>query len=129
MLIEVAPETPWAKPGDLTFDEAVALLTSPVVPEENGGQLVDVGYFEKPCAVRLVAMADGAAFCLSRPLEERVARALLTADGGETIVESDWRQSWDRELDVAKIARHVIFVVVSLLPSGGMFRPGRPSGA
>lgn len=79
MLIEInAPGVPWWRPRDISFDEAVELLTSEEqlwqAPHREGG------FFLERNPSRAVAMADGSIHHLSRLLSREQAIALLSTD-------------------------------------------------
>ncbi|MEM8865942.1 MAG: DUF1559 domain-containing protein [Planctomycetota bacterium] len=116
LLMEASPAVPWAKPEDLTFDEALKLLTSQVVPDENGGHAINDGYFYKPRTVRNVAMADGSVYGLPGNLPVETATGLLTADGGEKIDINEVTKLAGPQLDEAKVACLCLFVLTALFP-------------
>lgn len=124
LLIEAAGRgIHWMEPRDLSFDEAVELLTTPLTDDSVDGHRVDHGYFFKPSFVRNVALCDGSCHALRLPIPREAAVALLTADGGEKI-ESDWLESQtDPVLDYGQVWGFAAFVVVALLPG---IRPLRP---
>ncbi|MAR11631.1 MAG: hypothetical protein CL681_16940 [Blastopirellula sp.] len=81
MLIEGnAPGVPWGQPQDLSFDEAVELLTSEEqlwrAPHQSGG------FFLQRNPARGVAMADGSVYYIRRLLNREQAVALLSRDQG-----------------------------------------------
>jgi type II secretory pathway pseudopilin PulG len=74
MLIEAyGREIAWASPVDLTFDDAVQLLTG--VPN------IDEGHHGR----RHVLFANGSVGFISTPLTRETAEALLTCQGGESV--------------------------------------------
>lgn len=113
----------WAEPKDLTFDEAVQLLTTPLPASGGNGHRVEHGYFYKPSYVRNVAMCDGYVHPLRVPVPRDAAIALLTASGGEEI-DSAWleRQS-NPELDYGRVWVATLFVVLAILPGMPTVRP------
>lgn len=113
----------WAEPRDLSFDEAVILLATPLDEHSDDGHRVEEGYFYKPSYRRNVAFCDGHVESLRMPLAREAAIALLTANGGET-VDPEWLESGARpQLDFGRIWAFSAFVVLALLPG---IRPLRP---
>ncbi|MCO6046107.1 DUF1559 domain-containing protein [Aeoliella sp. ICT_H6.2] len=113
----------WAEPKDLTFDEAVELLTTPLPTGDHDGHRVEHGYFYKPSYVRNVAMCDGSVHSLRVPIPREAAVALLTASSGENI-DPEWleRQS-SAELDYGRVWVFSLFVVLAILPGVPKVRP------
>ncbi len=81
---------PWAKPEDLSFDEAVELLSDPP-KDENFGHEVDEGFFYKPSRGIKIAFVDGHVQLLRLPISKEDTAALLTVDGGEISTWRSWR--------------------------------------
>jgi hypothetical protein len=111
----------WMEPRDLTLDEAVELLTS---KPETGHTYVRDGFLTSTCyktAVRHVAYCDGSVQEIGQIADAQIARALLTAAGGETI-SSQLRERYiePETVEVVKWGRVwglTLFVVLSLLPA------------
>lgn len=124
LLIEAAGRgVHWAEPRDLTFDEAVELLTTPVGDDSEDGHRVDHGYFYKSSFIRHVAMCDGWAQPLHVPLPREAAIALLTAEGGEPNTER-WLEYYTApQLDFGRIWAFSAFVLLALLPAVPPLRP------
>lgn len=119
LLVEMAGRgTPWSKPEDLTFDEAVALLTDPPLAATVHRHERRHGFFykvdERPGLH--VAFADGSVRFLALPLSTSLATALLTADGGEIVNESEFDRASLPQLDFGRIYALTTFVALSLLP-------------
>lgn len=104
----------WAEPGDLSFDEAADLLSSPLQADE--GHRVDNGFFYKPFLGRNVAFANCSVMLLPAPLDRELAEALLTADGGEEIDPEILQRLMQPRLDYEKCFTFTIFVFLSVLP-------------
>ncbi|MEN1682128.1 MAG: DUF1559 domain-containing protein [Planctomycetota bacterium] len=117
LLIEGPPNQSWAEPKDLTFGEAVELLASPVVPSENGGHVLDDGYFYKPRYFRNVAMADGSVHQIRGGMPRELALAALTATAGDDFDGAEFLWYSKPRLDEAKVARFWVFVAVALAPA------------
>ena len=116
MLIEAhRASVSWAEPGDLCYDEALALLTKPAAADD--GHRADDGFFYKPVTSRNVAFADGSVRSLRLPLDRIVASALLTADGGEQIDMADLDKSTRPTLYYARCYGFAVFVILSILPA------------
>ena len=82
LLIEVLGRNiKWTEPRDLTFDEAVALLTAP--PTQADAHPVATLPFAKPVFGRHVAFVDGEVKFLTAPISAKAAAALLSIDGGD----------------------------------------------
>jgi hypothetical protein len=69
MVVEAAKPVPWTKPEDVPFD-----ATKPV--PKLGGLLAD-GF--------CICFADGSARFIKRQTDAKILKALITADGGETV--------------------------------------------
>jgi hypothetical protein len=116
LLIEShAREVNWAEPRDLSFEEAVGLLTKAV--PANDGHPIKKGFFYKTGYARCVAFADGRVQYFYGPMSRELAVALLTIDGGEIIDLGVLDQSFQPELDYGKCYAFGLFVVLSLLPA------------
>lgn len=117
LLVEAADRgVHWAEPKDLSFDEAMKLLTTPVPFSVSDGHLVDHGYFYKPGFVRHVALCDGSCRALQVPIPREAAIALLTANRGEAIDQA-WLENYSRpQLDYGRVWGFALFVVIALLP-------------
>lgn len=117
LLIE-APwkNVPWAKPEDITFEEAVKLLSDP--PSEKPlGHTIDEGFFYKPSRGINVAFVDAKVQLLRLPISKEQAIALLTVDGGEKIDGAPEGHVRNPELDYGRIYALCAFVLLSLLPT------------
>jgi hypothetical protein len=112
------PKANWAEPRELTFDEAVELLSRPASAED--GHPVDDGFFYKRRFGRCVAFADAHAELLRAPLSRELATALLTVDGGEDIA-SELNTAVEPELDYAKCYVFGLFMALSLFPALGVW--------
>lgn len=106
---------PWAAPVDLTFDEAVALLSEPPLP--GTGHETDRGYFYLPGQRIGVTFISGRYESLRLPLRRELAVALFTVDGGEEIDETEWRAITEPALDYRAICGLGAFVALTLWPS------------
>lgn len=122
MLIEASHKAvPWAKPEDLSFDEAVEFLSNPP-PINDFGHEVDEGFFYKSSRGINVAFADGYVRFLGLPISKEHAVALLTVDGGEALSPDDVRRLTSPELDYSRIYALSVFVLLSLLPIVKLWR-------
>jgi hypothetical protein len=110
----------WAEPRDLSFDEAVELLTRPV--RRGEGHALDNGFFYKPGYTRCVAFADGSVAFMHAPIRREWAIALLTAGGGESVSREALDGSLRPQLDYAKCYIVGVFVTLTLLPAVGLFQ-------
>ncbi len=116
MLIEASHKAvPWAKPEDLSSDEAVELLTNPPMTD-NFGYEVDEGFFYRSTRGINVAFADGYVQFLGLPISHKHAVALLTVDGGEDLELEDVRRLTTSELDYGRIYGLSVFLLLSLAP-------------
>ena len=107
----------WKQPRDLTFEEAVKLLTSPVNPDTFDGHYDSPGLFRKAHYHRKIVMADRSYHRLRAPLDRELAIALLTATGGEQIDLSTLEDLGEPEWDLEKIWGVAIFLALTLLPA------------
>lgn len=117
----------WAAPVDLSFAEAVDLLSEPPLP--GTGHEVDRGYFYLPSECVNVAFVNGRAASLWLPLRRELAIALLTVDGGEQIDETEWRAITEPALDYRAIYGLAAFVVLTLWPGARLARALRDAPA
>jgi Protein of unknown function (DUF1559) len=126
LLIEAPHKNvPWTKPEDLSFDEAVELLSGDQ-HEGDAAHLIDNGPFFKPTRAGNVAFVDGRAETLRLPLPRDVAIALLTVDGGEEFYrEALDRYAPPRRLDLARCYALAAFVGLSLAPAFALLRGRR----
>lgn len=115
----------WAKPEDMSFDEAVELLTSS--PISDYGHENSTGFFYKPTRGINVAFADGWAQLIELPIPKDQAIALLTIDGSEEVDRDNLTAMRQPELDYARIYSLSVFVLLSLLPTARL-RKNRGSG-
>ncbi|WP_442483530.1 DUF1559 family PulG-like putative transporter [Aeoliella sp. SH292] len=113
----------WAEPKDLTFQEAVDLLSTPLPDTATDGHPVIRGYFYKPSFVRNVAMCDGSARALRVPIRREDAIALLTASGADSIDFDLIERHSTPQLDYARVWVFSVFVVLALLPAVPGLRP------
>ncbi|WP_261342501.1 DUF1559 domain-containing protein [Lacipirellula limnantheis] len=116
LLLEAAGlEVPWGKPQDLSFDEAVSILTSE--PDERVAHIGGVN----------AAFADGSVRFLPVPMNRKMAEALLTARGGERI---DWStferdaQPQPDQMNRFQLTRYplIAFAIVALWPFRWLLR-------
>jgi hypothetical protein len=116
LLIEShGPGVHWAEPRDLTFDEAVNLLSQPF--KSHDGHEVSNGFFHKPSVGRHVSFADGSVAFMIAPVSRTLAEALLTVDGGEQIELSEFDKATKPQLDYARCYGFGVLVALSLLPA------------
>jgi hypothetical protein len=78
MIIEAAQSVPWTKPEDLPFD--------PDKPLPRVGAEFPNGF--------LVAFCDGSVHLLSKAIDPKVLRALITCNGGEVVNQADMKDLW-----------------------------------
>jgi hypothetical protein len=116
------------EPRDLTFDEALLLLTSP--PRDDDycfhRQYASPRYFYRdsrtlPPGV-YAAFADGAVRFLPVPLPEEMARAMLTANAGDEVDWDEFERLTAPQLDYEKIYATIAFAAVALWPARRLLR-------
>ena len=115
----------WYEPRDLSFDEAVDLLTSDPPGEGLVGHREYQGSFNKWRHVINVVFADGRTGSISLPIDRDVAVAILTAAGGEALQRSDLQCPFETELDIAAVFAAIgfaAFLVTAALPALRYFR-------
>jgi prepilin-type processing-associated H-X9-DG protein len=116
LFIEAPRESiPWTKPEDLTFDEAVELLSNPPKRSHYGHE-IDGGFFHKTSRAINVAFADGRVRIIRLPISKEHATALLTVDGGEKLDTEEVVRAAGPELDYGRIYSLTLFLLLSLLP-------------
>jgi hypothetical protein len=113
----------WAEPKDLSFREAVDMLSKPSKP--SGTHRLDKGFFYKPTIGRSVVFADGRYALLNCPISRQLAEALLTVDGGEKISSRDLYLATRPQLDYGRCYGVGLFVVLSLLPAAWLGKRNR----
>jgi len=112
----------WAEPKDLCFEEAVDLLTQPANPEIGDGHWVENGFFYQPSGCRHVLFASEYSYTLRGPLSKKMAKALLTIDGGEDIDMNELDYQQQPDLNYSRIYSLSVFVLLSLLPITKLWR-------
>jgi hypothetical protein len=121
--------TPGAKPSDLSFKEAVALLSEPSSHSASHEYQPPQSSFA-PLLVKRghgihVVMADGTVQFLALPLPKDLAAAILTVDGSEGQVHDQLEYYFRPRLDLGKCYALAMFTILSLLPAAPLFwRPG-----
>ncbi len=126
LLIDVpGRDVPWSQPADLTFEEAVDLLTT--APSQTPhSRTRNPGFFYKDDQQGvLVAFANGRVDFLHLPLSKDLATALLTIDGGETIDENQLNRLTQPQLDLAKCYAFAGFVALAVAPAWRLLRRPR----
>jgi hypothetical protein len=109
-------ETYWAKPEDLSFDEAVTLLTT----RPSDAAIVHSqrdGVFSRPVPVINVAFADTKTRSLRLPLKRETAVALLTRAGGEAIDPEHIDDDVTAEFDSQRAASLGAFLLLAMTPA------------
>jgi hypothetical protein len=132
LLIEaIGRNAPWPKPEDLSFDEALTLLTNPPPGSTAHDHSDRPGYFYRDDVVQglHVAFADGSVRYLKWPLSRKLATALLTIDGGETIDNREFDRVTEPQLDFGKIYAHVMFAILAIVPAHRLWRRARSGGS
>jgi prepilin-type processing-associated H-X9-DG protein len=118
----------WMEPRDPTLQEAVELLTT---KPRSGHQHVDDGfltttYYET--SFRNVAFCDGHVVWMGQLKDAEVAKAMLTAAGGEPVTHDDWQQNYYVEPRATTVVKWgkvwglSLFVLLALLPAVGLRR-------
>jgi hypothetical protein len=110
----------WAEPHDLTVDQAVDLLASPLTQKD--GHRVDNGFLYKLSNGRHVIFADGRVALLAQPIGRRLAKALVTVGGSEQIPAGELAAITGPQLDWARCYALGSFLVISSLPAIRLFR-------
>lgn len=110
----------WAEPSDLSFEEAIDILTGET--PLTGGHLIDVHGLFLPRRFILVAYVDGHIGVLCPPLSRELATALLTVDGGEKIDQAELRKLAPAKLNLAWLWGLLAFVGLALWPGVRMWR-------
>ena len=128
LLIETTSlDVRWSEPRDLTFDEAVDLLSSPISPVGSDGHLAEsASEFTRAVPYRQVAICDGSVWRIPSPIARDHAIALLTADGGETLPETLPYTHITAEWDSTKLYPHIAFAVLAVFPA--FVRRREPAG-
>ncbi|QDU53887.1 DUF1559 family PulG-like putative transporter [Aeoliella mucimassa] len=117
LLIDVGhSDIDWKEPRDLTFDEAVELLTAPVDPDEFTGHVEQASFLHQEHYFRHVAMLDGSVLRLRAPLDRETAIALLTANGGETIDPAALESLGQPELRYDRLYGLLLLIAIAVLP-------------
>ncbi|QDT01535.1 DUF1559 family PulG-like putative transporter [Adhaeretor mobilis] len=124
MLIEAGNQAiPWTKPEDFSIEKAVNLLTGKIPDAILHYDSKDTSWFYVKHSSHVnVAMADGDIRYLTIPVEEKIARALLTANGGEVIPPGTLDALTEPQLNYARIYSLSLFVLLALLPGLVLWR-------
>jgi hypothetical protein len=111
-------DIPWIEPRDLTFDEAVAILTGKSQAAAKHSRFRDSGFFYMPPPLpgASIAFADGSTRFMALPISKELATALLTVDGGEKIDEREFKRLTQPQLDYSRCYAFATFVLLALLP-------------
>lgn len=112
----LVPEVAWSEPRDLSYDEAVRLLSSRD-SRRVGGHLVEDFFYEHYFS-RHAALVDGSVHFVHRGLPRETATALLTIDDGYGL-EEGWSSSGNVSAKRPKLGnwyRLAVFVLLMILP-------------
>jgi type II secretory pathway pseudopilin PulG len=126
LLIEAAGlSVPWAEPRDLSFDEALAILTGKAPNQVMHVRTPQQGFYQKGYgqAGVHVAFANGRVGFVPEGISPKLARALLTANGGEEIAQAEINRLLLPQADKVNWLAIVWFAVLALLP--GLMRVAR----
>lgn len=111
----------WTQPRDLTYDEAIKLLTGAMPKQLVHGRYDEPGCFYKQHSTESrgvhAAFADGTVRFLPVPLPEEMAKALLTANAGDEVDWDEFERLTAPQLDYAKIYATIAFAIVALWPA------------
>ena len=107
----------WYEPRDLSFDEAVTLLTGAPTEESLTGHKIDNGLLYKPSYAINVVFADAHVTFIHLPIDREIAIALLTAAGGEEIDAARLRSEFEPDLDYGKVFALGAFVFTAVWPA------------
>jgi hypothetical protein len=109
----------WGEPRDLTFDEALVLLSepSPGRTVHHGHQNPGFSFYRDKIPGVHTAFADGTVRFLPVPLPEEMAKALLTANAGDHVDWDEFERLTAPQLDYAKIYATIAFAIVALWPA------------
>ncbi|WP_428308911.1 DUF1559 domain-containing protein [Lacipirellula sp.] len=111
VLLEAAGlNVPWGEPRDLTYDEAIEMLTSP-----SDDRVVHTGGVN-------AAFADGAVRFLPVPMNRKMAEALLTARGDEPIDWDTFERDARSEPRPVNYYPLIAFAIVALWPARRLFQ-------
>ncbi len=106
----------WNEPRDLTFDEALTLLTTEPSPKSRDWHVAPGKAFYRDRKYRKVLTCDGEVIDLKIPIDREHAIALLTASGGEEIDWAEIEVHGSQQLDYARVAAFAVFVLLALSP-------------
>ena len=124
LLIETHQHSvPWMEPRDVSFDEAVEMLSGDLGWDERGG-CIDERFLCYASTGRNAAFADGHVRHLPYGMPRKSAEALLTRSGLENIDPGDIKDSgstirtmkWDRVFTLS------LFIALVLLPAPWAWR-------
>lgn len=119
-------DVPWNEPRDLSFDEAVDLLTGRTPARLAHHHHDNPGYFylKPPQTSRGVhaAFAGGSVRFLPVPLPREMAAAMLTANADDHFDWDEFERLTAPQLDYAKIYATIAFAIVALWPARRAFR-------
>lgn len=110
------PDVAWSEPRDLSFDEAMRLLSSQD-SSRLGGHLIEDFFYERYSG-RHAVLADGSVHFLRPGLPRDTAVAVLTIDDGRSL-EEEWyrpRIVAQERLKVGNCYRLAVFAALCLFP-------------
>jgi len=110
------PDVAWSEPRDLSFDEAMRLLSSQD-SSRLGGHLIEDFFYERYSG-RHAVLADGSVHFLRPGLPRDTAAAVLTIDDGRSLEEEWYRPGIvaRERLKVGNCYRLAVFAVLCLFP-------------
>ena len=103
----------WLEPRDLSFEKAVALLTS---NSEDGMHYSKKRFFYHTLKGRHVVMADGSAYLLKTDLSREVAVALLSLNSDKKVIGTVLQSYSNPQLNWSRIYSLTVFILLALLP-------------
>ena len=111
MLLEAAGlNVSWGEPRDLTYEEAVEILSSP-----SDDRVVHTGGVN-------AAFADGKVRFLPVPMNRKMAEALLTAHGGDQFDWNNFEHDARPKVEPLNRVAPIAFVIVALAPMYRLLR-------
>lgn len=123
LILDENSTEPWYVASDVTFDEALRYLIRDDV--RPGVPVLNTGFFHKPCQPRVVAFADRDVRIFYAPLPEDLARAILTARGGESVDRALLERLARPQVNWSRIYAVFLFALVAVYPVWPLWRRRR----
>jgi len=131
LVLEAEPQQlNWMEPRDITYEEAVDLLTSRDPKQMESGHKLEDFFYERWTG-RNSALADGSVRFLPLAFPRDVASAMLLRDDKTEVVIDDLHTPFQpvNRLRLDNCFRLALFIIIALLPLPGVWRKPKTNGS